>query len=168
MALSAAMELAEPSRAWAGSTPKLQPARLPEGDEHSESSKSDSDSDSSARLTRELLIPKPGADVNAIVNAFFADTRRSGQHPAATSRTADVLAPLRPGAPTGSQPQTAAITGATLRPGASSGGHSQSPAGTGLTGVQQLQLDASSSSARPAAMESGRAVKARGKLLISL
>eukprot|EP00930_Biecheleria_cincta_P001016 TRINITY_DN10218_c0_g1_i3.p1 TRINITY_DN10218_c0_g1~~TRINITY_DN10218_c0_g1_i3.p1 ORF type:complete len:175 (+),score=22.92 TRINITY_DN10218_c0_g1_i3:81-605(+) len=174
MASSESMELAWASRVHAGTLPMLPLASLLEA-EHSTSSESVSEieSTSSGRLTRELLGAPPGADFAAIANAFWADPWRSRNQPIATSctPTGELESPLHPGAPTGSHPQSPAITGAPLRPGAFSGSHSESPAtteaGTGLTGVQQ-QPDASSSGAGPASMESGRAVNARGRGLTSL
>eukprot|EP00930_Biecheleria_cincta_P001014 TRINITY_DN10218_c0_g1_i1.p1 TRINITY_DN10218_c0_g1~~TRINITY_DN10218_c0_g1_i1.p1 ORF type:complete len:178 (+),score=25.58 TRINITY_DN10218_c0_g1_i1:81-614(+) len=177
MASSESMELAWASRVHAGTLPMLPLASLLEA-EHSTSSKSVSEveSTSSGHRMEEILRAPPGADVRAMLSAFCADSRRSRNRPMATSRTPtadtdELETPEDPVAPIGNYPQSPAIAGAPLRPGAFSGSHSQSPAiteaGKGLTGVHQ-QPDASSSGARPAAMESGRAVNARGRPLISL
>eukprot|EP00930_Biecheleria_cincta_P106048 TRINITY_DN9926_c0_g1_i4.p1 TRINITY_DN9926_c0_g1~~TRINITY_DN9926_c0_g1_i4.p1 ORF type:complete len:184 (+),score=22.31 TRINITY_DN9926_c0_g1_i4:22-552(+) len=176
--------MAIPAVACAGSLPRLPPESF-EVNEHSTSSEpvSEVSSSSSGRLVREMLRAaqeSPGADMAAIVRAFWASPHRSRNRPIATSRTptADAVepeAPLHPGAPPGSHPQSPPITGGPLHHGDSSGSVSWSAAS--LSGVQLQQPDVFSSSARPAvsagsqgpaAMESGRAVNAIGRSLIPL
>eukprot|EP00930_Biecheleria_cincta_P091869 TRINITY_DN8153_c0_g2_i1.p1 TRINITY_DN8153_c0_g2~~TRINITY_DN8153_c0_g2_i1.p1 ORF type:complete len:183 (+),score=27.52 TRINITY_DN8153_c0_g2_i1:74-622(+) len=152
MASGASGERARPTRVNAGLLPEMH--EVLEG-EHSSTTESGSEMDSSTsagRLLQELARAPPGADLDAIAQAFWASPHRSMNRPFASSQapTADVLPPL--------DPQIAAFMGDPIQLGAPAGNYLfQSPGiMEGLTGVrqqrhqqhQQQQSDASSNVAR--------------------
>eukprot|EP00930_Biecheleria_cincta_P045883 TRINITY_DN31611_c0_g1_i1.p1 TRINITY_DN31611_c0_g1~~TRINITY_DN31611_c0_g1_i1.p1 ORF type:complete len:173 (-),score=24.33 TRINITY_DN31611_c0_g1_i1:340-858(-) len=157
---SEARDVVRPAWELASTMRQLPPASLLEGDPtRSSEAVSEVESTSSGyfldHMMRELARAPPGADLNSMASALWADRDRSRNQLMASSRT-----------PTGEL----AELGNPLHPGISSGSHFQSAdsteASTGRTGVQQ-QPDAASGSSHQGGREQsttvaiGRAVNAR-------